>query len=546
MGLYIIHLRVEGATLKACLPAGRGCPTISSCDKMPFSKEGPFMSRKIKIFDTTLRDGEQCPGASLNPEEKLEIAKQLAKLNVDVIEAGFAIASPGDLAAIQRIAKEVEGPIICSLARAKKQDIDKAYEAVKDAPRRRIHTFIATSPIHMEKKLRMTPAQVHETAVEMVKHAKSYVDDVEFSCEDAGRSEPEFLYKVIINIPDTVGYTSPEEFTNLVKGVVDNVSNISNADVSVHCHNDLGLAVANSLAAVKVGATQIECTINGIGERAGNCSLEEAVMAIKTRKSFYDAETNINTKEIYKTSRMVSNLTGLIVQPNKAIVGANAFAHEAGIHQAGMLRARETYEIMNPEDIGLTESQLVLGKHSGRNAFIKRLKDIGYDLEGEAIEKAFSSFKKLADKKKQITERDLESLVAEEVYSVPETYTFKSMKVTAGTKVKPSAAVELIYKGKTVKASVLGAGPVDAIYSAIRKLTKTKPKLVDYSIQAITGGTDALGEVTVRVTEMGRIFIGHGADIDILVASAKAFLAAINRLLHDKSTAKRKGLEKVL
>lgn len=355
--------------------------------------------KRIKIFDTTLRDGEQCPGASLNPEEKLEIAKQLSKLNVDIIEAGFAIASPGELASIQQIAREVKGPIICSLARTKKEDIDAAYEGVKSAEKRRIHTFIATSPIHMEKKLRMTPEQVHKAAVESVAYAKKYVDDVEFSCEDAGRSEPEFLYKVIkdvidagatvINIPDTVGYTMPDEFAKLVKGVVDNVPNIGKVDISVHCHNDLGLAVANSLEAVKVGVNQIECTINGIGERAGNCSLEEIVMSLKTRKDFFDADTDINTKEIHKTSRLVSNLTGLIVQPNKAIVGANAFAHESGIHQAGMLRARETYEIMQPEDIGLTESKLVLGKHSGRNAFVKKTQRHGIRSYGRKYRKGF-------------------------------------------------------------------------------------------------------------------------------------------------------------
>jgi 2-isopropylmalate synthase len=514
------------------------------------------MTRTIKIFDTTLRDGEQCPGASLNPEEKLEIARQLAKLNVDVIEAGFAIASPGDLAAIKQIAKEVKGPVICSLARAKKEDIDAAAEAVKFAEKPRIHTFIATSPIHMEKKLRMTPDQVQKTAVEMVAYAKKFVKDVEFSCEDAGRSDPQFLYRVIkdvidagatvINIPDTVGYTTPEEFSNLVKGVIDNVENINKVEVSVHVHNDLGLATANSLAAIKAGAAQIECTINGLGERAGNCSLEEIVMNIKTREAYYDARTNINTKEIYKTSRLVSNLTGLLVQPNKSVVGANAFAHEAGIHQAGVLRARETYEIMNPEDIGLTESLLVLGKHSGRNAFVKRLKDMGYNLSDEAVVKAFEAFKKLADKKKQITERDLESIAAEEAYAQVETFTFKAMKVSAGTKGKPSAEVELQYKGRSLKAKVYGAGPVDAIYSAIKKITKTKPKLIDYSIQAITGGTDAIGEVTVRVSDESSIFIGHGADIDILVASAKAFLSAINRLLSNMGAPKNKGLQKAL
>lgn len=500
------------------------------------------MTRKIKIFDTTLRDGEQCPGASLNPEEKLDIAKQLAKLNVDIIEAGFAIASPGDLQAIQNIARDVKGPVICSLARCKKEDIDAAWEAIKDAKKSRIHTFIATSPVHMEKKLRMKPEEVLKTAIEMVKYAKGKCKDIEFSCEDAGRSEPEFLYKIIkevidagatvINIPDTVGYTMPAEFTALVKGIIDNVPNLNKVDVSVHCHNDLGLATANSLAAVKVGANQVECTINGIGERAGNASLEEIVMTIKTRKDFYDAETNINTKEIHRTSRMVSNLTGLIVQPNKAIVGANAFAHEAGIHQAGILRARETYEIMNPEDIGLVETRLVLGKHSGRNAFIQRLKDLGYELSKENIEKAFTRFKVLADKKKEITDSDLQFIVAEEVYIVPETFKFESMKVISSTEAKPVAEVKLSSKEGILEGKEEGAGPVDAVYKAIEKLTKVSPKLVDYSIQAITGGTDALGEVTVRISEANKFFIGHGADTDIIVASAKAFLSAINRLLH--------------
>ena len=503
------------------------------------------MTRKIKIFDTTLRDGEQCPGASLNPEEKMDIAKQLAKLNVDIIEAGFAIASPGDLKAIQNIAKAIKGPIICSLARCKKEDIDAAWEAVRYAEKPRIHTFIATSPIHMEKKLRMKPEEVFNSAVETVKYAKSKCYDIEFSCEDAGRSEPPFLYKIIeavidagatvINIPDTVGYTMPLEFSLLVKGVMDNVRNISKVDLSVHCHNDLGLATANSLAAVKVGANQVECTINGIGERAGNASLEEIVMSIKTRKDFYRAETNINTKEIYRTSRMVSNLTGLLVQPNKAVVGANAFAHEAGIHQAGILRARETYEIMNPEDIGLKKSLLVLGKHSGRNAFVQRLKDLGYDLSPDNIEKAFERFKILADKKKEISDSDLQFIVAEEVYTVPEMFKLESIKVISGTEVKPVAEVKLGRKEGILEGKEEGSGPVDAIYKTIEKLTKVTPKLVDYTIQAITGGTDALGEVTVRISEADKIFIGHGADTDIIVASAKAFLSAINRLLHARS-----------
>jgi 2-isopropylmalate synthase len=504
------------------------------------------MPRKIKIFDTTLRDGEQCPGASLNPEEKIEIARQLARLNVDVIEAGFAIASPGDFESVKTIAQQIKGPIICSLARAKKEDIQRAWDAVKHAEKPRIHTFIATSPIHMEKKLRMSPEKVLKTAVEMVKFARSLCKDVEFSPEDAGRSEPEFLYKIIaavidagastINVPDTVGYTAPWEFGKLIENIIKNVTQIKekNATISVHCHNDLGLATANSLAAVKAGANQVECTINGIGERAGNASLEEIVMAIKTRKDFFDCETAVNTKEIYKASRLVSNLTGLLVQPNKAVVGANAFAHEAGIHQAGVLRARETYEIMKPEDIGLTESKLVLGKHSGRHAFADKLKDMGYSLSEENLEKAFKRFKELADKKKEISERDLEIIVAEEVYVVPETYSIDYLDISSGTHQKPTAKVILIFKGKPIEAIETGAGPVDAVYRAIDKITKTPTSLVDYSIQAITGGTDALGEVTVRIKENERIYIGHGASTDIILASAKAYLAAVNRLLFNR------------
>ncbi len=507
------------------------------------------MTRKIKIFDTTLRDGEQCPGASLNPEEKLEIARQLAKLNVDVIEAGFAIASQGDFDAIKAIAQQIKGPTICSLARTRKEDIERAWEAVKHAEKPRIHTFIATSPIHMEKKLRMKPEKVLKTAVEMVKLARSLCPDVEFSPEDAGRSEPEFLYKIIgavidagaqtVNIPDTVGYTSPWEFGKLIGDIIKNVPQIKqkNVTISVHVHNDLGLAVANSLAAVKAGATQVECTINGIGERAGNASLEEVVMAIKTRKDFFDCETNINSKEIYKASRLVSNLTGMLVQPNKAIVGANAFAHEAGIHQHGVLKARETYEIMRPQDIGLIESKIVMGKHSGRHALQKKLKDMGYELDKDSLEKAYQRFLKVADKKKDISERDLEIIVAEEVYVVPEDYTIEKISIKSGTDIKPEAKVKLSYKGKLMEKTADGSGPVDAVYKAIEQLTKVKASLVDYSIQAITGGTDALGEVTVRIKDKNRIYVGHGADTDILIASAKAYLAAINRLLY--STARQ-------
>lgn len=497
--------------------------------------------RKIKIFDTTLRDGEQCPGASLNTEQKLEIAHQLARLNVDVIEAGFAIASPGDLDAIQKIAKSVKGPAIASLARCKKEDIDAAWEAVRFAQQPYIHIFIATSPIHMEKKLKLKPEQVLAQAIEMVTYAKKKAPYVEFSCEDATRSEPAFLYKIIeavikagaktINIPDTVGYTMPAEYQKLIKGIIDNVPNIREASLSVHCHNDLGMSVANSLAAVLAGVDQVECTINGIGERAGNASLEEIVMSLKTRKDFYDCETNIKTQEIYKASRLVSTLTGLLVQPNKAIVGINAFAHEAGIHQHGVLQARETYEIMDPADIGLEANKIVLGKHSGRHAFNKRLKDLGYELSKENLEKAYHSFIKLADKKKEISDRDLESIVADEIYMAPETFKLKDMSIKAGTKSKPQAEVTLIHGKKIIKAKETGTGPVDATYKAIRKLTKSNAKLKDYIIQAITGGTDAQGEVTVRIEEKGTIFTGHGADTDIIVASAKAYINAINRFL---------------
>ncbi|MFA6431896.1 MAG: 2-isopropylmalate synthase [Candidatus Margulisiibacteriota bacterium] len=513
------------------------------------------MTRIIKIFDTTLRDGEQCPGASLNPEEKLEIARQLARLNVDVIEAGFAIASPGDFESIKTIAQQIKGPAICSLARAKKEDIQAAWDAVKYSDRPMIHVFLATSPIHMEKKLRMTPDQVFQSAVDMVKFACSLCPYVEYSCEDAGRSDPEFLYKVIrgviaagaktINIPDTVGYTTPWEFGKLIENIFINVPEIKENGIiiSVHCHNDLGLAVPNSLAAVKAGADQIECTINGIGERAGNASLEEVVMTLKTRHDFFKCSTNINTKEIYKASRLVSNLTGLMVQPNKAIVGANAFAHEAGIHQAGVLRARETYEIMRPEDIGLTSNKMVLGKHSGRNAFVDRLKDMGYELSADKLEKAFASFKNMADSKKEVSDRDLETIVADEISIVPEIYSIDRIDVVSGTNKKPEAKVALKYKGKIKKITEKGVGPVDSVFKAIQKIIKVKPELVDYSIQAITGGTDAQGEVIIRIKDGETVYVGHGAAMDIIVASAKAYLDAINRMLFARAEGPSKNLD---
>ncbi|OGC11052.1 2-isopropylmalate synthase [candidate division WOR-1 bacterium RIFOXYA12_FULL_52_29] len=513
------------------------------------------MTRQIKIFDTTLRDGEQCPGASLNPEEKLDIARQLAKLGVDAIEAGFAIASPGDFDSIKQIAQQIKGPIICSLARAKKEDIKSAWEAIKYSDRPRIHVFLATSPIHMEKKLRMTPVQVLATTKEMVAYAKSLCNDIEFSAEDAGRSEPAFLYKVVaaaieagastINIPDTVGYNTPWEFGKLIENVIANVPQIktNNVTISVHCHNDLGMAAVNSLAAIKAGANQVECTINGIGERAGNASLEEVVMTLKTRRDYFDCSTGINTKEIYRTSRMVSNLTGLLVQPNKAIVGANAFAHESGIHQAGMLRDKLTYEIMLPEDIGLTESRLVLGKHSGRNAFADKLKEMGYNLTEDNLEKAFTSFKQLADMKKEVGEADLAAIVSEEINIVPETFKIELIEVCSGTERKPSAKVKLQYKNSTTVETAEGAGPVDAVYRAIDKITRLKPNLVDYIIQAITGGTDAQGEVTVRLKEGEQVYVGHGASTDIILASAKAYVAAINRMIFLQAQNQAKGLD---
>ncbi|MFA5104767.1 MAG: 2-isopropylmalate synthase [Candidatus Margulisiibacteriota bacterium] len=501
-------------------------------------------AKRIYIFDTTLRDGEQAPGCSLNTEEKLEIAKQLAKLNVDIIEAGFAISSPGDFEAIKTIAENVEGPIIASLARAKKEDIKAAYDAVKHAKRYRIHMFIGTSPIHMEKKLRMTPEAVLASSIEMVKYGRSLCEDIEFSCEDAGRSEPEFLYKIIeavinagattINIPDTVGYTIPDEFGALIAKIKKNVPNMDKARISVHCHNDLGLSTANSLSAVLNGADQIECAMNGLGERAGNASLEEIVMAIITRKDHFNCELGINTKEIYRTSRLVSNLTGMLVQANKAIVGANAFAHEAGIHQAGMLRSRTTYEIMNPWDIGITESKLVLGKHSGRNAFVNKIKELGFELREEETEKAFKAFKVLADKKKEIADKDIESLISDEIYVTPETYSLDSLKISSGTSTKPKAKVSLAHNGKIKSGQSDGSGPIDAVYRTIEKIVKKKIELVDFTIQAITGGTDALGEVTVRIKGKDNVYSGHGSDMDIIVASAKAYINAINKLINEK------------
>lgn len=496
---------------------------------------------KILIFDTTLRDGEQSPGASLEAHEKLEIAKQLARLNVDIIEAGFPVSSPGDFEAVKSIAQKIRGPTICALARCLKEDIVFAKEALKPAKKKRIHVFLATSKIHMRYKLRKAEDEIIKLAVEGVKLARRFTDDVEFSPEDASRSEKEFLYRVIeavidagaatVNIPDTVGYAIPEEFGELIFSIRSIVPNIEKAVLSVHCHNDLGLAVSNSLSAIKNGARQVECTINGIGERAGNASLEEIVMSIKTRNDFFGFSTDIATEEIYKTSRLVSKLTGLVVQPNKAIVGQNAFAHEAGIHQDGVLKRRTTYEIMKPEEVGLSSSKLVLGKHSGRHAFQERLKKLGYALSASEIDKAFKRFKNLADRKKFIYDEDLETIVEEEFIEVPETWRFVSLRILSGTDTIPTATITLKSKAGLFSKGALGDGPVDACCKAIDKITKMKGELMDYSIQAVTKGKDAFGEVTLRVKSKGKVVIGKAASTDVIEASAKAYLNAINKLI---------------
>jgi 2-isopropylmalate synthase len=498
------------------------------------------MTRTIKIFDTTLRDGEQSPGASMNVDEKITLAKQLARLGVDIIEAGFAIASPGDFEAIKRIGAEVEGPVICSLARAKEVDIRRAWDALSDVPRRRLHTFHSTSDIHLKYQYKIDRAEALRRSVEMVKLAKSLIDDVEFSAMDATRTDVGYLCEVLeavidagagtVNVPDTVGYTTPDEFGKIIRTIRERVKNIERAVISVHCHNDLGLAVANSLAAVLNGAGQVECTVNGIGERAGNCSVEEVVMALKTRKDFFGADTNITTEEIMRASRLVTKITGIPVQPNKAIVGANAFAHESGIHQDGLLKERTTYEIMKPESVGLVKTQLVLGKHSGRHAFRDKLVQMGYELSDEELNRAFDRFKRLADQKKEVFDEDIEAIVSDEVQHITEVYLLKSLRAESGTGITPTATVELVVNGSVVKRTGSGDGPVDAVYRTIASITGTGSRLDAYLVKGITGGTDALGEVTVKVDEGGKKVAGHGADTDIIVASAKAYVNALNKL----------------
>ena len=520
------------------------------------------MDNYVRIFDTTLRDGEQSPGAMLTSAEKLEVARALARLGVDVMEAGFPAASPDDLEAVRRIAVEVGNPkdgtrppIICGLARATTKDIDKAWEGVKPAVYPRIHTFIATSDIHLQYKLKMSREEVLERVRKMVSYARSLCADVEFSPEDAGRSDPQFLYQVLgeairsgattLNIPDTVGYTVPDEFGRLIAGIIENTPGIEDCVVSVHCHNDLGLATANTLAGIQAGARQAEVTINGIGERAGNTALEEVVMALHTRRPVYNLATGIDSTQIMRVSKMVSNYTSITVQPNKAIVGGNAFAHEAGIHQDGMLKHNQTYEIMRPEEVGVSQSQLVLGKHSGRHALRARLQSLGYSFDEDELDKVFDRFKLLADKKKMITDADLEALISDELYQPHEIFSLDGLQVACGTMGLPTATVRLRDpEGNLRIQAAVGTGPVDATYKAMDAIVQAPNTLLEFVIHAVNEGIDALGEVTVRISDgvgkkmnaqkdfaQDHTFGGYGADTDIVVASTKAYLSALNKLL---------------
>ena len=507
----------------------------------------------VKIFDTTLRDGEQSPGASMTIEEKIKVAKQLEKLKVDIIEAGFAAASPGDFEAINMIAKEVKDSTICSLARALEKDIKAAADAIAPAPLKRIHTFIATSPIHMQYKLKMSPDEVIKRAVEAVKYARSFVDDVEFSCEDAGRSEMGFLKEIIsavveagaktINIPDTVGYRFPTEMGSMIKELVDYFP--KDVIFSVHCHNDLGLATANSLYSVLNGARQVECTINGIGERAGNAALEEIVMAIKVRRDLFEGiDTRINTKEIYPTSRLVSNVTGIEPQPNKAIVGRNAFAHESGIHQDGVLKHKETYEIMSAEDIGLdVKDTIVLGKHSGRHAFKKKLESLGFnDISEEELNELFMKFKKLADKKKEIYDEDIIALLNDVSDKTPKVYELISLQLSDCSDGMPSAAAKIKYEDKIFTDAAIGEGTIDAIFKVIDRISGINGKLMDYKVEAVSEGKDALAKVMVKVVfdENKPAVMGHGLSIDTMLASARAYINALNNYIHMKDLLSKK------
>ena len=500
---------------------------------------------KVIVFDTTLRDGEQAAGTSLNLSDKLEIARQLDRLGVDVIEAGFPASSTGDFEAVRLIARELERPAICALTLASIEGVDRAWEAVKEAQHPRIHVFLSASDIHLAHQLKKSRDEALKMSRETVARARSYVDDVEFSPMDATRAEPAYLCQILetvisagattVNIPDTVGYATPQEFGSLVQGILDNVPDIGKVVVSVHCHDDLGLAVANSLEAVKTGARQVECTVNGIGERAGNASLEEIVMALRTRRDFFGLSTDIDTTQIYRTSRLVSELTGFPVQPNKAIVGANAFRHQSGIHQDGLLKKSITYEIMDPRWVGVPSSSLVLSKVSGRHAFKERLSELGFTLGEEDLKRAFQDFKELADKKKDITDRDIESLVAEELRTTTEVYHLDHVEVSCGDHNIPTATVRLIAPdGQVLADAALGTGPVDAVYKAINRIVGIPNKLTEFTVKSITEGIDAIGEVLIRIESDGVTYTGRGAATDIIVSSAKAYMNALNRLLAAK------------
>ena len=495
---------------------------------------------RVFIFDTTLRDGEQSPGASMNPDEKIRIARQLEKLGVDIIEAGFPVASEGDFASVRQIAREIRGCGIAALARANAADIDRAWEAVAEAVSPRIHTFISSSDIHLRHQLHKSREQVLREAIAAVAHARNYTQNVEFSPMDATRSDRDYLCAMVeaviaagattVNIPDTVGYAVPDEFGDLIATLFRRVKNIRRAVISVHCHNDLGLATANALAALRNGARQVECTINGIGERAGNSAMEEVVMAIKTRKDLFDLWTGIRTEYIHQTSRLLTQITGIHVQPNKAIVGANAFAHESGIHQDGLIKEKITYEIMTPQSVGISDTHIVLGKHSGSHAIADRLRALGYALEDDQIQRVFVRFKELADVKKEVFDEDLESIVYEEASRSEEKYRFVYLNIVSGSQAVPTATMQMEVDGKMIQEAGFGVGPVDAIFTAIRKITKTDYPLLKYAVNAVTGGTDAQGEAMVQLKFNGRSAVGRGAHPDVLVASAKAYINALNRL----------------
>lgn len=499
--------------------------------------------KRIKVFDTTLRDGEQAPGYSMNISEKVEMARQLEALGVDIIEAGFAASSNEDFESIKAISAVVKNAVVCSLSRLVREDIERAYEAIKNASHPRLHVFIATSDIHLEHKLKATRQQVLDRVKELVAYSKSLCPDVEFSAEDASRSDWNYLAEVyttaieaganVINVPDTVGYATPDEMYSLIRYLMENIRNVEKAEISVHCHNDLGMGVANTLAAVRAGATQIECTINGIGERAGNASLEELVMAFYTKKDYYGCETGINTRQIYKTSRLLSTITGVSISPSKPIVGANAFAHEAGIHQHGVLNNPMTYEIMSPESVGILRNRMVLGKHSGRHAVEARLTELGYELSEQDLEKIFVQFKKLTDKKKSITDMDLIALVGAERLSDAEIYTLESFSVQSGSDMSSTASIKLLKGMECVMDAAVGSGPIDAAFKAIERIANTGSELINYTIQSVTEGEDALGEAMVKLKspDSDEIFTGHGLSTDIIEASIKAYVNGVNKLL---------------